>query len=111
MSLVAAVLTAGLAASTIGPPPVGTLRNALAGPPRVCDPAQLQQAAGFEPSALRRLDQLPAGSLQMAVVKTVAGCSVTVVRHEGRSYWILPPNPQAERREITPLGSAGAAAE
>lgn len=56
----------------------------------------------------KRLDQLPPGVLEHAVMRTVGGCPVREIRYEGRTYYVgaSPPTLMAmtpDRRAAPPI--------
>jgi hypothetical protein len=55
----------------------------------------LEQKTAHEGAVqFRRLDQLPPGVLEHAVLRTVAGCPVREVRYRGQTYYVSPSIPK-----------------
>lgn len=106
-ALIAAALTA-LTAPTIEP-----ALGARAGPPSNLpglDGARIpascrvltQKTADSRGAKFKRLDELPWGLIEHAVLRSVAGCPVREVIYQGQVYWVEPASP-GRIEQVQPL--------
>jgi hypothetical protein len=62
----------------------------------------IQQTADDGRAKLKRLDQLPWGLIEHAVLRSVGGCPVREVVYQGQTYWLQGTQPQVDR--ANPMG-------
>lgn len=64
---------------------------------------RLTEKTAYETGAqFKRLDELPWGLLEHAVLRSVGGCPVREVVYQGRTYWVPGTAPQVNR--ANPMG-------
>jgi hypothetical protein len=98
-AFLAAVLIAGAALPAVAQISGSPNTNTVAGAARACQALEQKTAQDGAGAQFRRLDQLPPGLLEHAVLRTIAGCPVREVRYQGRTYYLQPSIPRME-----PLG-------
>ena len=99
-ALIAATLTAIAAPTIVGTPAYGGLDTRMVAPwnspaldrDRLGESCQTlaQKTADRFGARFKRLDQLPWGLVEHAVLRSVGGCPVREVVYQGQTYWIQP---------------------
>jgi len=87
MTLASLILIAALSGPQVVP--VSNQAGSPSKPP--CSPAELQRA-GIGPGQVKRLDELPPALHQMAVLRTIGGCSVLTVKVGAQTYFLPAPD-------------------
>lgn len=65
------------------PPPSTTVADRSVETGRKCPESRLRQAEGRHSAKVRRLDQLPPGSLELTVLREIDRCPIPAVLREG----------------------------
>jgi hypothetical protein len=102
--LIAAALAAFAAPAYAGLDPRILPTNPQAGlltTPQICA-RLIQQTADDGRAKFKRLDQLPWGLIEHAVLRSVGGCPVREVVYQGQTYWVQTPQAFVERAD--PMG-------
>jgi len=63
--------------------------------------ALMNHAVGPGGVVFKKLNELPPGAAEHAVWRTVAGCPVREVVHQGRTYYLDPAVPRLDNRPLT----------
>ena len=93
-----------VAHAALSPTIAATTRPGLLPLPAAACAALLSQTVAPDGAPLRRLDQLPSGLVEHAVLRSVNGCPVREVRYQGRTFYVGPSIP--EMKPATPEGQA-----
>ena len=90
--LIAATLAA-IAAPVYADSGWGAQRTIGLQPPKACNRQEAQRVSDQRGTEFKRLDQLPQGLLEHAVLRSISGCPVREVVYQGRTYWVEPAPP------------------
>jgi hypothetical protein len=99
-ALLIALAASSLAGAAMADAPISRIHpNRTLGPDPTAACAKLttQTVAPDGVKFFRRLDQLPWGVLEHAVLRTVAGCPVREIVYEGQTWYVASGSPQIER--------------
>ena len=99
-ALLLAVFVSSLASGALADAPTFRIypnRTFGPDPTAACARLTTQAVAPDGVRFFRRLDQLPWGVLEHAVLRTVAGCPVREIVFEGRVWYVASGIPRAER--------------
>jgi hypothetical protein len=109
-ALLFAVLASSLAGGAMADAPIVRIypnRTLGPDPTAACARLTTQTAAPDGVRFFKRLDQLPWGVLEHAVMRTVAGCPVREIVFEGQTWYVATGMPRAQRLDPAvrePLG-------